>query len=314
MADGESDPAASAVRAGELIADHPTVAALFGLSDTDPVLAAAPVAAAQGRVFLTSGATSPRLPGEVPGYLFMACFGDNVQAAAGAEWAYEALGARTAAILYDEDSTYTRLLQGYFQTRFEALGGTVMTVVPFTAGEPSDFVAAVERLEPSDLIYLAATPDNTLPGVLALRAAGFTAPILGGDGFDVAGLWESQPDLDQVFFTTHAYLGADNDDPQVVAFREAYAAAYPDSAPDAFATLGYDAANLLIEAVRRAGTDEPEAVRQALAGIRQFDGVTGEMGFPLDSQIPIKSVSILGVTGGTVQLAAQVMPRQAPAP
>jgi hypothetical protein len=61
------------------------------------------------RVFLTSGATSPKLPGQVPEFLFLARFGDNVQAAAGAEWAYRQLGERTALVLHDPDQTYLGL-------------------------------------------------------------------------------------------------------------------------------------------------------------------------------------------------------------
>lgn len=197
----------------------------------------------------------------------------------------------------------------------------VQMAVPQTAGfqnaatpDAADLSAAVTRLQSADLIYLAATPDDALPGVLALREAGHTVPILGGDGFAVTGLWADQPDVSQVFFTTHAYLGDDNDDPLVVAFREPYNQAYPDAVPDAFAALGYDAANLLIEAIRRAESSEPDAVRQALAGIRQFDGVTGKLGFLPGGQIPVKSVSILGVDAGSVQLIEQVMPEQVPAP
>lgn len=55
-------------------------------------------------------------------------------------------------------------------------------------------------------------------------------------------------------------------------------------------------------------------MRQALAGIRQFDGVTGQLGFLPGGQIPVKSVSILGVDAGSVQLIEQVMPEQVPAP
>ncbi len=95
---------------------------LIGFSDTDMVLAAASIAAKNKRVFLTSGATSPELPRQVPQYLFLACFGDNVQAAAGAEWAVKTLKARTAVVLYKQTSTYAKLLHGYFQTRFKQTG------------------------------------------------------------------------------------------------------------------------------------------------------------------------------------------------
>ncbi len=81
--DGETDTTVLAARTGELIAAG--VSAVFGLSDTNAVLAAAPVAAAANIFFVTSGATSPQLPQQVPVYLYLACFGDNEQAAAAAE-------------------------------------------------------------------------------------------------------------------------------------------------------------------------------------------------------------------------------------
>ncbi len=113
---------------------------------------------------------------------------------------------------------------------------------------------------------------------------------------------------------TNAYLGADNDDPVIVAFREAYSQAYPDSAVDAFAALGYDAARLLMAVVREAGSSDPEAVRRALGEIQQFEGVTGHMAFPPGSQIPLKSVAILAADAGTVRLVKQVIPERAPPP
>jgi branched-chain amino acid transport system substrate-binding protein len=316
LQDGATDPQVIAQRAQQIMEEYPSVSGLFGLSDTDLVEAAAPVVAAQERLFLTSGATSPKLPETEPGYLFLACFGDNVQAAAGAEWAYNDLSARTAAVLYKEDSTYTELLQGYFRARFTELGGEIVAVKSYEYGpeqQNSDLEAAVEQLESADLIYLAATPDDALPAVLALRDAGFDQPILGGDGLDVPTLWQNQ-DISQVFFTTHAYLGEDNLDPRVKVFREAYLAAYPDSTPDAFAALGYDAARLLMAAISAAGSSDPQDVRDALAKTQNFEGVTGLISYNNGQQIPSKSVSILEATGGTAKLVKNVLPQQIPPP
>ncbi len=127
--DGQTDEddvrraAASLVAAG--------CSAIIGLSDTDQVLAAAPIAARAGVPFVTSGATSPLLPADVPNWLFLACFGDNAQAAAGAQYASEQLGARTTAVLYDRKLDYTRLLARYFQRSFRAQGGSVLVTADY---------------------------------------------------------------------------------------------------------------------------------------------------------------------------------------
>jgi branched-chain amino acid transport system substrate-binding protein len=85
--DGRSDPAVVAASTRELV-HMPHMAAITGLNDTEMALAAAPVAEKGRMVFLTSGATSPKVPLLFPGFYFMACFGDNTQAAAGAGYAF----------------------------------------------------------------------------------------------------------------------------------------------------------------------------------------------------------------------------------
>jgi branched-chain amino acid transport system substrate-binding protein len=119
LEDGKSDTAAVRRAVDGIINANPGVSALFGLSDTDLARSAGEASAEKRRVFLTSGATSPLLPDQVPGYLYMACFGDNVQAAAAAEWAYQQLNARTVAVVYDSTETYTTLLYKYFVDRLE---------------------------------------------------------------------------------------------------------------------------------------------------------------------------------------------------
>jgi len=312
LLDGETSTEVIAARAAELLRDFEAMPGLIGLSDTDMVLAAAPVAAAHGRLFLTSGATSPMLPAQVPQWLFLACFGDNVQAAAGAEWAYGKRSARTASILYSTASSYTTLLQGYFRTRFEQLGGEILSLTAYTLEDLSE--DTIRGVEPAEIIYLSAQPEDALQAVLLLRAAGFSAPILGGDGFDSEGLWGEHPEISNVFFTTHAYLGADNKDPEVVAFRAAYERAHPGRTPNAFTALGYDTARLLLDAVGRAGSEDPEAARNALAATQGFKGVTGTITYTAGDRIPSKSVTILQIEGGTRRFVEQFVPEQAPAP
>jgi branched-chain amino acid transport system substrate-binding protein len=313
VVDGETKPEIIAAKTRQLIADRPEIAGLIGLSDTDMVLAAAKVAAERSLVFLTSGATSPLLPEQVPEYLFLACFGDNVQAAAGAEWAYDTLKARTVAVLFREDSTYTQLLHGYFETRFKELGGKVLAVESYRL-DASDISAKVAELPSADLIYLAAQPDGVALVVPALRNAGIETPILGGDGLDIGEAWKGIDRASKVYFTTHAYLGADNPAPAVKEFRAGFARANPGKEPDAFTALGYDAARLLMAAIESAGSNEPRAVREALARTKDFAGVTGKISFAAGNRIPLKSVTIMQVDGGGQRFEAEILPKEVPPP
>jgi len=310
--DGKSRPKKLGKDTEKILQQYPDVAAFLGLSDTDMVLGAAPPAAAAGRLFLTSGATSPKLPAQVPLYLYLACFGDNVQAAAAAEFAYSQLGATTASVLYDSTDSYTNLLEGYFRTRFEGLGGTIESAVPYS---PGDLSGPISSLQPASVIFLAAhLPDDALQAVSLLRDAGFPMPIIGGDGFDDEQVWSDHVEVQDVYFTTHVYLGSDTTDPRVADFRAAYAAAYPGEPLTAFAALGYDAVKLIAVAIQKAGSDTPADVLAGLAAITDFDGVTGTISYPDGTQIPLKSVSIIQIDGGAYGLASEWTPAVVPEP
>jgi branched-chain amino acid transport system substrate-binding protein len=314
MVQVEGDSQAATLTAGveSALTDQPDVLAFLGLSDTDMVLAAAPTAAAHGRVFLTSGATSPMLPAQVPEYLFLACFGDNVQAAAGAEWAYQTLGARSAAVIYDPNRTYTDLLQGYFVVRFSQLGGTIASSTPI---DPRADQLQVPSVGSVDLVFLSVETAADAARVIALlRSAGYSGPILGGDGYDAPSVWAQAPTITSVFFTTHVYLGADNPDPHVTAFLAAYKQAYPGQEPNSFAALGYDAVGLLAAALERAPAATAAGVVDGLSGLQDYAGVTGTISFPGDSRIPIKSVALVGVANGEQHLQAELTPSSVPNP
>lgn len=311
VVDGISKPKVIARKTAALLKRYRDMPALLGLSDTDMVLAAAPVAAASQRLFLTSGATSPQLPEQVPEYLFLACFGDNVQAAAAAETAWHDLEARTVAVLYAADNTYTDLLQGYFRSRFTELGGDVSAVRVYSPGQLDGISAG---LEAADLVFLATgSADEAATIIQQLRNAGVDAPVFGGDSYDSEQLWQQYPTIHDVYFTTHAYLGEDNPNPVVQNFRRTYIDTYG-SQPDAFAALGYDTTRLLMQAIQQAGSIDPAAVRHALANIHDFTGVTGTMHYPPGSRIPVKSVSVLHIQQGETSLFNERIPEQVPAP
>jgi len=312
LVDSGTDPGALGAMTSALLAANPDISALFGLSDTDMVLAAANSCAAVERLFVTSGATSPRLPEQVPTYLYLACFGDNVQAAAAAEYAYGTLGARSATVVYRRRDTFTELLQAYFTTRFAELGGSVSRAVSY---ETLDELAqeAAHQVE-TDIVFFSAAPDDVIAGVSRMRAAGVTAPIVGGDSLDLGHDWREHPALSGIHFTTHAFVSPAHPDPLVAAFVGSYRRAYPGQEAGAFAGLGYDTARLIMAAASAAGSSDPAAVLAALPRMGEFRGVTGAIRYQDGSRIPAKSVTLLQVDAGQVSLAGQFTPLGIPAP
>ena len=315
--DGKSDAATIANSATQLTQTDKVVA-MLGFSDSDMVMAAAPVAAKAGVMFVTSGATSPKLPDQVPDYLYLACFGDNVQAAAGAEYAFDTMKAKTAYLLIDKGMEYTLLLGKYFKERFVELGGKLVLEDTYQGGD-KDFSAQITKLKGQkvqpDLLYIASGPDDVGTIIKQFRDAGVKKPIMGGDGYDTPLLIQvAGAGSENVYFTTHSLMDATLGTDAVKKFIAAYQAEYKVPPENAFAGLGYDTVKLIVDAIKRAGSADPKAIRTALAATKDLAGVTGAITYQPGSRIPQKGVTVILVKDGKFTLAQEVVPQKVPAP
>jgi branched-chain amino acid transport system substrate-binding protein len=315
IVDTRTDRATVAAEGKQLIARRP--AAIVAYTDSDSVLTLGPLAQEAGIPFVTPGATSPKLPGEIGDALFLACFGDNVQAAAGAEFLHRTLRARTVYLLSDTTNVYTTLLSSYFKQAFARDGGTILLEDTYKADDVS-IASQIARLlalpAKPDALYVAALPDDIGPLVKQLRAAGVNQPIVGGDGYDtplLLGIGGAA--ANDVYFSTHVYMAEDGTD-AVKAFYAAYKAAYGRAPENAFAGLGYDAVGLVAQAIAKAGAAEPMKIRATLATTENFAGITGTVSYRPGSRIPDKGVAIIGVKDGRLSLAAELTPSWVPAP
>ena len=86
------------------------------------------------------------------------------------------------------------------------------------------------------------------------------------------------------------------------------------STPNAFSALGYDTANLIMTAITKANSTDPDLVRRSLITIKNFEGITGMISYSPSSRIPKKSVSIIKIDKGSRSLVIQILPAQVPAP
>jgi branched-chain amino acid transport system substrate-binding protein len=303
MCDGKSDPSRVRECAKELLDEN--VSAMMGLSDTDMILAAIPVAAEAGLPFVTSGATSPELVNDYDG-LFLACFGDNVQAAAGAEYAYER-GLKRCALLVDGEMEFARILSRYFKERYLDLGGKIVMEADVNGTGLMNLSQAVANRSP-DMIYLAANPEEASAIIEAMRRAGIQSPVFGGDSLDSAKL--RRAGMGRIVFSTHALIDESSKSISTGEFARAYRAEYGYPPENAFSALGYDAVNLLADAIERAGSSEPQAILKALENTSGFKGVTGEISYENGSRIPEKGVTMVSLLDGKVVGSEVVKPAQ----
>jgi len=293
------------------------VISVIGFTDTDSVLAAGPTIQGAGLPFITAGATSPKIPTQVGDKMFLACFGDNVQAAVGAEYGFKTFG-KNAYLLLDKGVEYTTLLAGYFKARYTELGGTIALEDQYD-DKATDFsaqIAKIKTLSPApDFYYVAAMPYNIGPIVKQFRDAGLTGPIVGGDGYDTPDLVKvAGPTTSKVFFTTHALMDATAGTDGIKKFIAAYKAEYGNDPENAFAALGYDTVYLLADAIKRAGGTDSAAVKTAIEATKDFPGITGKITFAPGSHVPQKGVTVIDVENGALTLGGEVVPEKVPAP
>src|SRR3954452_18691441 len=290
---------------------------MIGYTDTDSVLASGPTFQSAKIPFITVGATSPKIPSQVGDMMFLACFGDNVQAAAGAEFAASKFG-KNAYFLWDKGVEYTTLLGQYFKSRFTELGGTILIEDSYD-DKATDFSAQIAKIKAlstkPDFYYVAAMPYNVGPLVKQFRDAGIDGPIVGGDGYDTPDLLTvAGAAANNVYFSTHALMDATGGTDGIKKFIASYKTEYGHDPENAFAALGYDTVFLLADAIKRAGGTDSAAVKQALEQTTNFAGITGAMTFSADAHVPQKGVTIIDVVGGKFTLGAEVVPEKVPAP
>ncbi len=308
--DTKTDPTVIANAASQLV-NQDKVPVAMGFTDSDSALALGPIFQTAGIPFVTPGATSPKLPEQVGSEMFLACFGDNVQAAAGAEFVLNKLSGKTVYLLRDNSTEYTTLLAKYFEEAYSHGGGQIVLKDDYKSGDKS-FTAQITKLKAlpnkPDVLYVAAMPDDIGLVVKQMRQAGVMQPIVGGDGYDTPLLLSvGGKAANDVFYSTHAYMAEDST-PGIVKFYNDYKAAYNTPPENAFAALGYDTVGLIADAISRAGSADPAKIRDALAATQGYKGITGSISFSPGSRVPDKTVSIIGVKDDKLNLAAEVTP------
>ena len=302
--DDHNDPSEAASAVSKLITrDH--VVALIGEQASSRSLAAAPIAQNYQVPMISPTSTNVEVT-KKGDYIFRACFIDPYQGKAVATFAWQNLQVKTAALLVDSRSDYSVGLADAFRRAFTALGGKIVAELKYAEGD-SDFSAQLTALQ-------AAAPDAVMipgyytdAGLIArqARSLGIKAVLLGADGWDSPKLVEiGGAAVEGSYFSNHYSI--DDPSPAVRRFVEEYRKAYG-TLPDSIATLSYEAARLVADAIKRAGSTEGKRVRDALASTVDFPGVTGTITMDEDRN-PVKAAVILKVEGGRFRYAATIPP------
>jgi branched-chain amino acid transport system substrate-binding protein len=251
------------------------VVALLGEVASSRSLAAAPEAQRAKVPMISPASTNPKVT-EVGDYVFRACFIDPFQGAVMAKFARETLGAKKVAILLDFKQDYSVGLADYFRKTFQAQGGEIVADERYTSGD-IEFRAQLTKIRGTNPDAIFVPGYYTEAGLIAKQARelGLEVPLLGGDGWDSTKTLEiGGAAVEGNFFSNH--YAADSDSPVVQEFVKKYQEKFG-QVPDAMAVLGYDAAGILADALKRAGTTEGPKLRDAIAATKDYAGVSGNI-------------------------------------
>jgi len=245
--------------------------------------------------------TNPRTTKDRP-WVFRACFLDPFQGPVAAKFATEEFGFTKAAVLYDVASDYPKGLAEFFKQAWEDLHGpgSVVAFESFTTKD-RDFSAQLTKIKESGAEFFF-TPQYYDEVPLIVKQAhelGWDKPILGSDSWGSAELMTlCGDDCKGLFFSTHyAAAGATGATKE---FIDRYNAKYG-YVPDDVAALTWDAMLIVQKAIQDCGKitgdikADRKCVRDALAKIKDFKGITGKMTFTEEGD-PIKCAVIVKIS------------------
>jgi branched-chain amino acid transport system substrate-binding protein len=306
--DDKNDPT-EAANVANLLVNQQRVKAIVGSVTSKTTIPVSDIIQSARIPTISPTATNPKVTvadGKRKDYMFRACFIDPFQGTVMAKFSRETLKGKSAAVLYDASNDYSKGIAEIFRDTFRKQGGKVAAFESY-GKDDVDFSALLTKVKASgaDVLFL---PDYyNKVGLIAkqVREKGLIVRLVGPDGWD-------SPDLARIagsaieggYFSNH--YSPDDRRPEVVAWVKKYKERHG-QVPDALGTLAYDATNLLLEAIRKAGSDDPKKIRDALASIKDFKAVSGKSTMGRDGDM-IKSAAILKIEGGRQKFVKMVNP------
>jgi branched-chain amino acid transport system substrate-binding protein len=303
--DDENSPEKAANACQKLISQD-RVKAIVGAVTSKNSLAIAPICQEAMVPMISPASTNVKVT-EAGDMIFRACFIDPFQGAVMARYAYEQLGARKAAMIYDNGNDYNKGLADVFSKTFVKLGGTIVASEAFTdEANTVDYKAQLTNIKAAapDFLY---APNYYAADAMIMKQAheiGLKVPTGGGDGWDSPELVAiGGADVEGCVFSNH--FSKDDTSEVVQTFVKRYRDTY-NAVPDGLASLAYDATVILLKAITATGSLEGAKIRDAIKSSRTT-GVSGTIVFDARRN-PVKSAVILRIENGQQRYVASVSP------
>ncbi len=306
--DDQRNPTQAVLVANKLVAE-PAAVGVVGHFNSSCTKAASSIYHESRFTQITPASTNPEISRQGFDTFFRICATDDVQAPAAAEFVWNDLGVKKIAII-DDKTTYGTGLAAAFEKKFKALGGTVLSHDGITQGEKdfSPLLTKVQSTQPELVFYGGVYPEMALL-VKQAKRMGLKAQWMGGDGiYDITLIKLVTPPLAEGIYAT--MLGVDpRSVPAAADFVTRYEARYGEIG--SYSAYGYEAMGLLIEAVRRAGRNDREAVLAEMKKIKDYPGMLGVINFDEHGDAIGQSVGVFKVENGKYVFIKEIKPSAA---
>lgn len=306
--DNASQATESANAALALISQQKVVA-IIGAVASSNTLGYIPVAEESRIPIISPTATNPKVTvsgGEVRKYVFRSSFVDPHQGRIMGNFAMDSLGAKRTAVIVDYSSDYSKGVAMIFKDTVLAKGGEMVAEETYLLRD-QDFSRQLERVRDAnpDVIFIPGYYQEVGPIIRQAREMGIMVPILGGDGWDSPKLVEyaGAEALNNTYFANH--YSSQDPSAMVKKFNEAYKKEYY-TEPEAISALSYDTVMILVAAIKKANSTEPEKIRDALETI-QIEGVTGQISFDAFHN-PVKPGVVIAMVNGKQTFYQRINP------
>ena len=297
--DNESK-AESATNVALKLIDQENVVAIIGPNSSKQAVPAGGTCNDNRVPMISPWSTNPNTTLDRP-WVFRAAFLDPFQGPVVADFAAKKFGAKTAAVLFDVSNDYSKGLAEIFKSSWEAKGLGPVVAFESHGTKDQDFSAQLTTIVAAnpDFIFV---PDNYNQVALIVQQArdlGYKGPFMGSDAWGT-------PDLIKLcgeqcygnYFSTHyAAAGAKG---ATKVFIDRYEKAYG-TVPADYAALTWDSIGLLVEGIKNAGkvvadpVEMRKMIRDGLASIKSFDGITGSSKFDAQGD-PIKCAVVVKIS------------------
>lgn len=282
------------------------VVAVLGEVASSRSLEAAPICQQNKIPMISPASTNPTLT-QQGDYIFRVCFNDTFQGGALANFASGTLKAKKVAILTDVKSDYSKGLAKSFKEKFVSNGGAVGIELDFNGGD-KDFKGQLTSIknDAPDAIFLPGYYNDVALICIQAKQLGMNIPIFGGDGWESESLLTIGGDaMEGHYFSTHCSI--EQPTPEMTSFVDAYKKRFNGKTPDAMAVLGYDSALVLADSMKRAGSTDGSALRDAIAATKDFAGASGNISLN-ENRDAVKALVFIQVKGGKFTYNATVNP------